>query len=306
MNKKEIESICKEIFSCSKCPHMKTDGVVRVVDDNGVEESIYFRPYIPDYNDGYINNNYELMSIGTNPGYNPLKYTEDKFKCKNFEKYKEKLDENFHPGPYEKNSLCDFLTISKNLSSNNINFLNSKNYEILHNIKSNIDKEDYIKENFYKVVYWGNLVFCPSKNIYAGEVNKNKYRMIDTKYSSRICKQYIFRIMNIVKPKAICIYCKSIFDPCSGEDIYNFFSFKTNNGNMLHVFSKKIEIEHTESYRLKKKKKITRYIKYCLASYDNDEAYKCAIFFLNHPSREKGENRDSALAKACKNIVNKL
>ncbi len=296
----EIKKVCDEIYNCSRCAHMKSAGYTYVTDKFGNSECLPFRPFVPDYKNENTDCNYELMSIGINPGYDPSQYKQSDYNFSDINRFKEICNKEYKPSRYDIQSMRDFYHITNVFSGDKYHYINNRTRNILIESYNNPKNKD---NKFYDAVYWGNVVFCPSNSIHDGTVNSNNYiRTIDIKYNYYMCKQYILRIANIIHPKAICVYCASIIDALNRyEDIVDFFSYQENN-EIKYLFknaNNEFKLHNIQYGSNKRRKKID----YCLAKYCNNDI--CAIFFLKHPIRDGGDRWDR-LEDACKKLMNEL
>ena len=302
MKHEEIKKICNEIYNCNKCPHMKCSGYVYVSNKNGSIDSLPFRPCIPEYDKEKIERNYELMSIGINPGYDPSCYRYTDYSFHDIDDFKKLCDKEYRPSRYDIQSMRDFYHISNILSDEKCKYISTRTRDIL--IKAYNNPKD--KNNgFYDAVYWGNVVFCPSNNIFNGTIDSNcYYRMIDIKYNYYVCKQYILRILNIIHPKVVCVYCRSIYEELKTDnDIKKFFSYQCNN-DIIYSFEKIDKFYINEDKFKYGGKKRQKCIDFCIAKYKNSEDI-CVVFFLMHPIRDGGDRWDM-LEEASKEVISEL
>ena len=314
----EIDKIYEEIFNCSKCCHMVSSGHVLLKDQYSNEHIKPFRPDMP----GWFNNQ-EIACVGINPGYDYSWYPryEQSMKLSSFNEYCVQTNEIFNQlesegkvtSPYPQKMLTDIKNILECFKEDRTH-LNIDVNQFLQNIANSENA------NVAKLIYYLNAVQCSSIDTNNGKVCEIEAdgnileleRNIDLLSEFKECHNYLFRMINIAKPKLLCMYVNKFYDFSSyksveideyqGESldpdkhIVKFFTFSENNKT-----EKIFEKAKSKCFSYKYGNGYTNCLASLLKYIDGNE---CIVLILPYPNRDNEERHRKAITAVC-NLIKK-
>ncbi len=311
-----IDKIHEEIFNCSKCCHMVSPGKVILKDQYGKEYIKPFRPDIP----GWFNNQ-EIACVGINPGYDYSWYPryEEAMKLSSFNEYCKQTNEIFKQlenedkvtSPYPKKMLEDVKNILECFKEDKEHLSIDVN-QLLQKISNSENA------NVADLIYYLNAVQCSSIDTTTGKICEivvddktfELERNIDLNSEFEECHSYLFRMINIAKPKLLCMYINKFYSFSSYESvnvdeyqdeslepdkhIVDFFTFSENN-TIVQIFEKAKSRCFSYKYGNGYTNCLASLVKYA----DGNE---CIVLILPYPSRDSGERHRKAIATMCNSI----
>lgn len=260
----KLTEISNKIIGCTECKFHKE-----------LDESI---PYKPDAPLGYTleSQDYKAIAIGINPSWKNEDYNSlrDIYKETDLEKYKDRLvtwwgKNNTGRQPYRDGVYSTFKIINAELGT----------YE-----------DEIKKERIYEYVFWSNLSFCNSQNIWERKFGDKKLscNIVSEEIPNCLKNGYLKSIIETLEPKLVMFF---------GYEAVNFFNF-TKIFDIKKYHSVKNYYKQQFPSHKRGEKTIDATIIACKLKASGKQIY---VLFLPHPNyRFNNTLKEGALKEVCK------
>ena len=266
----QLDNICKEITDCRAC------SFHRQLTAKGF-------PYKPDAPFFFTedSNEYRVITIGINPGWNNESYTKtwkDVYREIDYQKYKARMIEIVNQQirgsagrqPYRDSLFYTFMTINEHL----------KIY----------DGKDIRKDNLYDYIFWSNLSFCSSSSVEQRQFEGQSIacNVVNEEIPNCLRKGHLKRLIKIIDPRLILFF---------GYDALNFYHFH----EIFDVATSDIKVYDRKQFpaHMRKEATVSATIVACKIKAAGVPD-PISVIFLPHPNyRFSAEYKEAALAEVC-------
>jgi uracil-DNA glycosylase len=266
-----LNDISRKLWQCRECSfHERLKGI----------------PYKPEIlsfkNDN--DNEYKVLSVGINSGWDDNQYKdywEAVYTENDFEEYKKLITKTW-----------DQIRKAKNPVQHYRDGI-FKYFDIINKKLHIYDEGLVTKDNFYDYIFWSNLSFCCSQNIYTRKFDGKDIGcdVYNEEIPNCLSKGYLRDVIKLLNPKLIMFF---------GYEAVNFFNFMkifdTVKSTDVKVYDKTRFKAHERDVKTGKISIDTTIIA-CKIHTDDK---KTSILFLPHPNyRFTDDNKTEALGKVC-------